>query len=85
MIERIKAFIKRKLRRLNEKYRVDIKIPNRVLSKTGADWDGDMIYLGGKEYFVCYNVAYGIGIIDAIKIKFRIIFRKANVAYRWIS
>ena len=85
MIKRIKVFIKRKLYQLNEKLKVDIKIPERVLSKTGADWDGGMIFLCGKQYFVCYNVACEVGIIDAIRINLRIISRKADVAYRWIS
>ena len=34
----------------------------------GADWDGDVIYIGRNQYFVYHDIAT-VGILDAIKVK----------------
>lgn len=52
---------------INEKWKINWKVPYKWTWASGADIDGDMIYVAGHQYFYAWGVIHEIGIVDVIR------------------
>ncbi|MCM1439514.1 MAG: hypothetical protein NC131_10000 [Roseburia sp.] len=59
--------MKRLLNWINEKWKINWQVPIKWVWLTGADIDGDIIYVGDHKYFFAWGVVHDIGIIDVCR------------------